>query len=107
MTGQAQDRPDDLNNMDAPVLHYDPTSGAAPEWLDHVTLGLSRDGLVYQAEPRDNRLQVLFRQGEYIKTFSSRRRHCNEARPAASPSLAIPSSALSSCRLSRTTPSGS
>ena len=55
--------------MDAPDLRYDATSRAASQWLDHVTLGLSDDGLVYHADRRDSPLQVLIRQGERVQRF--------------------------------------
>jgi DNA-binding beta-propeller fold protein YncE len=48
---------------------YDPKSPAGPDFFGHVTLDLSNDGLVYVADRRGNRIQVLTKQGEFIKEF--------------------------------------
>ncbi len=56
-------------SMDADDIRYDPASPAAPEFVGHVTLGLSNDGLVYVADRIGNRFQVFTKQGEFIKEF--------------------------------------
>ena len=56
-------------SMDAADIRYDPASPAALEWIGHVTLGLSNDGLVYVADRRGNRFQVFTKSGEFIKEF--------------------------------------
>ena len=48
---------------------YDPQSPAGADFYGHVTLDLSNDGLVYVADRRGNRIQVLTKQGEFIKEF--------------------------------------
>lgn len=48
---------------------YDRESPAGPDFFGHVTLDLSNDGLVYVADRRGNRIQVLSKQGEFIKEF--------------------------------------
>jgi hypothetical protein len=48
---------------------YDPESPAGPDFFGHVTLELANDGLVYVADRRGNRIQVLTQQGEFIKEF--------------------------------------
>ena len=39
----------------------------APDFVGHVTIGLSNDGLVYVADRRGNRIQVFTKQGEFQK----------------------------------------
>ena len=56
-------------SMDAPDLEYEIGAPPAQEWLGHVTLGLSNDGLVYVADRQGNRIQVFTLQGEYIEEF--------------------------------------
>jgi sugar lactone lactonase YvrE len=41
----------------------------AADFVGHVTLGLSVDGLVYVADRRGNRIQVFTKQGEFQKEF--------------------------------------
>ena len=41
----------------------------APDFVGHVTIGLSDDGLVYVADRRGNRIQVFTKQGEFQKEF--------------------------------------
>jgi DNA-binding beta-propeller fold protein YncE len=48
---------------------YDSQSPAGPDFFGHVTLDLSNDGLVYVADRRGNRIQVLTKQGEFVKEF--------------------------------------
>ena len=48
---------------------YDRENPAGPDFFGHVTLDLSNDGLVYVADRRGNRIQVLSKQGEFIKEF--------------------------------------
>ncbi|MDE0000087.1 MAG: hypothetical protein OXQ89_20275 [Rhodospirillaceae bacterium] len=56
-------------SMDAPDLEYEIGAPPAQEWLGHVTLGLSNDGLVYVADRQGNRIQVFTTAGEYIEEF--------------------------------------
>jgi DNA-binding beta-propeller fold protein YncE len=55
-------------SMDTSV-RYDPKSPAGEDFFGHVTLDLSNDGLVYVADRRGNRIQVVTKQGEFIKEF--------------------------------------
>jgi DNA-binding beta-propeller fold protein YncE len=48
---------------------YDPESPAAEDFLGHVTIGLSDDGLAYVDDRRGNIIQVLTTRGEYQKEF--------------------------------------
>ena len=48
---------------------YDPKSPAGPDFFGHVTLDISNDGLVYVADRRGNRIQVVTKQGEFLKEF--------------------------------------
>ncbi len=48
---------------------YDPDSPAGADFFGHVTMDLSNDGLVYVADRRGNRIQVMTKQGEFIKEF--------------------------------------
>jgi len=50
-------------------LRYDPTSPRGEDFFGHVTFDLSNDGLVYVADRRGNRIQVLSKQGEFIEEF--------------------------------------
>ncbi|HZP33477.1 MAG TPA: hypothetical protein VFB23_08970 [Candidatus Acidoferrales bacterium] len=48
---------------------YDPKGPLARDFLGHVTIGLSNDGFVYVADRRGDRIQVLTKQGKFIKEF--------------------------------------
>jgi len=48
---------------------YDPKGPLAKDFLGHVTIGLSNDGLVYVADRRGDRIQVLTKEGKFIKEF--------------------------------------
>ncbi len=48
---------------------YNPDSPAGADFFGHVTLDLSNDGFVYVADRRGNRIQVMTKQGEFIKEF--------------------------------------
>jgi DNA-binding beta-propeller fold protein YncE len=48
---------------------YDPKGLLAKDFLGHVTIGLSNDGLVYVADRRGDRIQVLTKGGKFIKEF--------------------------------------
>ncbi|MFL2547338.1 MAG: hypothetical protein ACJ0SL_08280 [Candidatus Rariloculaceae bacterium] len=43
--------------------------GQAPDFVGHVTVGLSNDDLVYVADRRGNRIQIFSKQGEFQKEF--------------------------------------
>jgi DNA-binding beta-propeller fold protein YncE len=45
------------------------TGTQAADFVGHVTIGLSVDGLVYVADRRGNRIQVFTKQGEFQKEF--------------------------------------
>ncbi|MBI4888110.1 MAG: hypothetical protein HY824_13525 [Acidobacteria bacterium] len=51
-----------------PGGRYDPKA-PAKDFLGHVTLNVSRDGLVYAADRPSNRIQVFTREGRYVKEF--------------------------------------
>jgi hypothetical protein len=55
-------------SMDTSVA-YDPASPAGQDFFGHVTLDLSNDGLVYVADRRGNRIQVLTQQGGFRTEF--------------------------------------
>jgi len=55
-------------SLDADV-QYDPVAPAAQDFIGHVTIGLSNDGLAYVADRLGNRIQVLTTQGDYQKEF--------------------------------------
>lgn len=48
---------------------YDPKAPPAKDFLGHVTVGISNDGLVYVADRRADRIQVLTKQGKFLKEF--------------------------------------
>jgi hypothetical protein len=48
---------------------YNSDAPAGRDFFGHVTLDLSDDGLVYVADRRGNRIQVLTKQGEFIEEF--------------------------------------
>lgn len=50
------------------TARYDPKV-PAKDFLGHVTLNVSRDGLVYAADRPSNRIQVFTREGKYLKEF--------------------------------------
>jgi len=58
-----------LREISREPARYDPSAPAGPDFFGHVTLDLSNDGLVYVADRRGNRIQVLTKQGEFIKEF--------------------------------------
>ena len=56
-------------SMDAGDIEYEIGAPPAEDYIGHVTLGLSNDGLVYVADRRGNRFQVFTLQGEFIEEF--------------------------------------
>jgi DNA-binding beta-propeller fold protein YncE len=52
-----------------PVTTYDPKAPPAKDFINHVTIQISRDGLVYAADRRACRIQVYTKQGKFIKEF--------------------------------------
>ncbi len=48
---------------------YTPGGPEPKEFRQHLTLNFSKDGLVYAADRRANRIQVFTKQGKYIKEF--------------------------------------
>jgi len=57
-------------SMDAASQTYDPNGPPAKDFLGHVTLALSDDGLVYVADRRGNRIQVFTKTGEMRNEFT-------------------------------------
>lgn len=55
-------------SMDTSAV-YDPQSPAGENFFGHVTLDISNDGLVYVADRRGDRIQVVTKQGQFIKEF--------------------------------------
>jgi hypothetical protein len=53
-----------------PTEKYDPKNPPAKDFLGHLTLSVSRDGLVYAADRQDDRVQVFTKQGKFVKEFS-------------------------------------
>ena len=52
-----------------PVTTYDPKGTPAKDFINHVTIQISRDGFVYAADRRACRIQVYTKQGKFIKEF--------------------------------------
>jgi hypothetical protein len=48
---------------------YTPGGPMPKEFRQHLTLNISKDGLVYAADRRANRIQVFTKQGKYLKEF--------------------------------------
>jgi DNA-binding beta-propeller fold protein YncE len=48
---------------------YDPNAPPAKDFLGHVTIGIANDGLVYMADRRADRIQVVTKQGKFVKEF--------------------------------------
>jgi hypothetical protein len=48
---------------------YTPNGPMAPEFVGHLTLNVSHDGLVYAADRNGNRIHVTTKQGEFLKEF--------------------------------------
>lgn len=48
---------------------YNPANPPAKDFLGHVTLGLTNDGLLYAADRMDDRIQVFTEQGKFVKEF--------------------------------------
>lgn len=48
---------------------YAPNGPMAPDFVGHLTLNISEDGLVYAADRVGNRIQVTTKQGEFRKEF--------------------------------------
>lgn len=53
----------------APPASYDPSTPPPKDFVGHVTLNVSRDGLVYAADRQGNRIQVFTKAGKYLKEF--------------------------------------
>ncbi len=49
---------------------YTPGGPMPKEFKGHVTLNISKDGLVYAADRNANRIQVFTKEGKYIKEFT-------------------------------------
>jgi hypothetical protein len=53
----------------APAAPYDPSTPPPKDFVGHVTLNVSRNGLVYAADRQGNRIQVFTKEGKYLKEF--------------------------------------
>jgi DNA-binding beta-propeller fold protein YncE len=53
----------------APAPRYDPSTPPPNDFVGHVTLNVSRDGMVYVADRQGNRIQVLTKEGKFLKEF--------------------------------------
>jgi hypothetical protein len=49
---------------------YTPNGPMARDFVGHLTLNVSNDGLVYAADRRGNRIHVTTKDGEYLKEFT-------------------------------------
>jgi len=49
--------------------HYTPNGPMAPDFVGHLTLNVSDDGLVYAADRVGNRIHVTTKQGDFLKEF--------------------------------------
>ena len=47
----------------------DPDAAPNPDFVSHVTIALSDDGIVYAADRRSNRIQTFTKQGEYLDEY--------------------------------------
>ena len=54
----------------APAPRFDPSGPPAKDFVGHVTLNISNDGLVYAADRQGNRIQVYTKDGKYQKEFT-------------------------------------
>jgi hypothetical protein len=52
-----------------PITTYDPKAPPAKDFVNHVTIQISRDGLVYAADRRACRIQVYTKEGKFLKEF--------------------------------------
>jgi DNA-binding beta-propeller fold protein YncE len=52
-----------------PAGRYDPSTPPPRDFVSHVTLNVSRDGMVYVADRQGNRIQVFTKDGKYLKEF--------------------------------------
>ncbi|NNC63958.1 MAG: hypothetical protein HKN84_04155 [Gammaproteobacteria bacterium] len=48
---------------------YSPNGRMAPDFVGHLTLNVSNDGLVYAADRRGNRIHVTTKYGEFLEEF--------------------------------------
>ncbi len=48
---------------------YDPNAPPDKDFVGHVTIGIANDGLVYMADRRADRIQVVTKQGKFVKEF--------------------------------------
>jgi hypothetical protein len=48
---------------------YDPSAPPDKDFVGHVTIGIANDGLVYMADRRADRIQVVTKQGKFVKEF--------------------------------------
>jgi hypothetical protein len=48
---------------------YDPSAPPDKDFIGHVTIGIANDGLVYMADRRADRIQVVTKQGKFVKEF--------------------------------------
>ena len=49
---------------------YTPNGPMAPDFVGHLTLNVSNDGLVYAADRNGNRIHVTTKDGEFLKEFT-------------------------------------
>jgi hypothetical protein len=56
-------------NFDS-MAKYDPKGPPAKEFLGHITLTVSRDGLVYAADRVADRIQVYTKAGKFVREFT-------------------------------------
>ena len=52
-----------------PAPPFDPSGPPAKDFVGHVTLNFSNDGMVYAADRQGNRIQVYTKDGKYLKEF--------------------------------------
>ena len=71
----AYGKPSERDPREGPRYRITSDPPAGPDFFGHVTLDLSNDGLVYVADRRGNRIQVLTKQGEFLEEFYPRDEH--------------------------------
>ena len=52
-----------------PTSDYDPKAPPSKDFVGHVTLNVSNDGMVYAADRQGNRIQVYTKEGKFLKEF--------------------------------------
>ena len=82
-------------STDDATRDYKPGGPMAKDFVGHLTLNFSNDGLVYAADRVGNRIHVTDKQGKFIKEFPLGRQHRRRRRPGRRRVLARQGAAVS------------